>query len=181
MTDVTIRFTVNGVPHPQGNKSAFGYKGKDGKIHANVVEGKGPGRAGIVAWRQAVDTAARTYLNEHPEASTVREACSLDLAFYFESPKSDPYRTRHTTRPDCDKIQRAVLDALVSGGLLADDSLVWSIHATKTYAGATDRRSPGCDIRITPNGTAEADDRILLRGKLKRRREAEKALNVTGS
>jgi Holliday junction resolvase RusA-like endonuclease len=50
------------------------------------------------------------------------------------------------TRPDLDKLCRAVLDGLTSGGAYGDDAQVTVLTAEKVYASET--RAPGCTIRV---------------------------------
>lgn len=58
---------------------------------------------------------------------------TVRLDFYFNPPKSDPYRVFHTVKPDVDKLTRAVLDAL-KGIVIHDDSQVVHVNASKRYS-----------------------------------------------
>jgi len=147
-----IEFRVVGVPAPQGSKSAFVRGGR-----AIVVEGKGPGRVRHSDWRQAVATAARDHIAERgTESIAPRGPVSVTLVFSFPLPAGDPYRTRHTTRPDVDKLARSVLDSLVSVGMIADDSLVFELFCRKLYAHG---EAPGCVIRVESCLDVEAGER----------------------
>lgn len=148
-----IQLNVIGVPYPQGSKSAFIRGGR-----AIVTEGGSKtGQAGHKAWRQAVATAARDYVQVHQQPA-LSGAVAVVMNFRFTPVKSDRFRTRHTTKPDLDKLARAVNDALADGGILAGDSIIWALTATKTYA---DDRPPGCQIAIKDDAALEGLDRTV--------------------
>lgn len=149
-----IRLHVVGVPAPQGSKSAI--VGRNGR--AVIVEGKDDGaRARHRSWRAAVTQAARDWLTDHPQ-SALAEPVRVSFTFRFPVVKSDPFRTFHITRPDGSKVQRAVEDALVDAGLLADDSLIWSWSGEKRYCAAGE--PAGCVIEIAAMGEVEAAHRV---------------------
>lgn len=125
---IPVRLEVFGVPAPQGSKSAYVRGG-----HANVVESKGPGRASHAAWRQAVATAARDWQAEHHQG-LIDEPVTVLIDFYLPKPKSTPKKVTHPAKkPDLDKLVRSVLDA-VTGVVLADDSRVVRLVASKRFA-----------------------------------------------
>lgn len=123
-----VRFDVIGDPKPQGSKKAFVANGRaimtEGNTHA--------------AWRNQVADAAR-------QAAIGLLLCEAPLdgplearvEFRFAMPKSRPKRVRDqgespkTTAPDVDKLVRTVFDGLQAGGLIADDSRVWRVVASK--------------------------------------------------
>lgn len=144
-----IHLEVVGVPQPQGNHSAYNAGG-----HIRIVEGRDPkARAAFKDWREAVARAARDYIEAHP-MSPLTEPVRLDVAFRFAPTKSDPYRHLHATKPDLDKLVRAVGDSLVFGGLLKDDSVVTSLCASKRYAVLGE--SVGCTVIVDALGDDEA-------------------------
>lgn len=148
-----IRLQVAGIPAPQGSKSAFVRGGR-----AVIVEGSSAkGRAGHAAWRQAVATAARDWLEQHPQ-SPLSEPARVTLQFRFPLVASDRYRYWHVTSPDLDKLARSVGDALVSAGLLADDRFICELHAEKRYCAAGE--VAGCVIEVCALGQAEAAHRV---------------------
>jgi Holliday junction resolvase RusA-like endonuclease len=53
-----------------------------------------------------------------------------------------------TGRPDVDKLQRAILDGLKSGGAYHDDAQVVAVNAVKSFA--DDNTAPGCEIWLRP-------------------------------
>lgn len=126
-----VSFTVAGDPVPQGSKQAF-VVGK----RAVVTE---RGRASLGPWRNQIAAAAAAHLEE-PLAGPVR----VELSFTLARPKSH-YRTGryagellpaaptwHATRPDVDKLSRAVLDAL-SGVAYRDDGQVAELDSCKLF------------------------------------------------
>jgi Holliday junction resolvase RusA-like endonuclease len=125
------RFFVDGVPQPQGSKTCFCTGGR-----AVVVEGRrGPARKAFKAWRAAVKAEASQH---DPVVGAVR----VFLGFRFARPPSHLKKRGGLrkgaplfpqSRPDLDKLQRAVLDGLTDGGLIEDDSRVVFITARKEY------------------------------------------------
>lgn len=134
-----ITFTVVGQPAPQGSKKAIVVKGK-----AVLVESS---KDRVRSWREDVRSAALDAV----AASSWQQATGpveLHVTFTFQRPKSH-YRTGrnshllrddamffHAQTPDLDKILRSTCDALVSAGVLADDRLIASMVARKTWTEA---------------------------------------------
>lgn len=134
---------VLGDPVPQGSKQAYVVKGR-----AIVTE---RGRATLGPWRNQIAAIAAAELEE-PLAGPLW----VCLAFTLGRPKSH-YRTgaragelleraplAHSTRPDIDKLARAVLDAL-TGVAYRDDGQVSELSITKRFgarAGVTITLSP---------------------------------------
>lgn len=120
-----IEFTVHGIPAPQGSKTAWGTE-----ANPNTR----PWRAAVAA--QAAETMGETPLLEG--------ALELSVQFVFPRPKShygtgrnagvlkDAAPVFHATKPDCDKLVRAIGDAL-TGTLCRDDSQFSQVHAEKVY------------------------------------------------
>jgi crossover junction endodeoxyribonuclease RusA len=89
----------------------------------------------------------------------------VDLTFYFPRPKSH-FRSNgelkptaplwHTTKPDRDNSDKAVLDALTNLGIWHDDKQVCDGRIVKQYAAI-----PGCQIRISEARTKEMDSQDL--------------------
>lgn len=136
-----LTLEVFGLPVPQGSKQAF-VVGK----RAVVTE---RGQATLKPWRSSI-AAAAAELVEEPLAGPL----SIRLAFTLPRPKSH-YRTgaragelRDTapkwveTRPDIDKLARAVLDAL-TGVAYRDDGQISELAANKAFGAR-----PGVAIAI---------------------------------
>ena len=146
-----LRVEVEGLPAPQGSKTAVMIGGK-----ARLIDGStSKGRAGHKAWRSAVHEAAAKVAREAPECP-LDEPVSVSVVFRLPLPDSDRHRTRHATTPDVDKLLRSTMDALVTAGVLHDDSRIYAIQGVKVYA----RRTPaGATIDIGRHGDSERADR----------------------
>lgn len=126
MTEVT--FTVPGVPAPQGSKT---------RTKWGVREDNPATRP----WRSAVAWEATNAMSEREQLSG---PLALEVIFYFPRPKSH-YGTGtradtlkpaapdfHTTKPDADKLLRAIGDSL-TGIVCRDDSQLSVVKAEKLY------------------------------------------------
>lgn len=118
-----IAFDVVGRPEPKGSMRAFVRGGRA------VVTSDNPR---LKAWQTTVTHAAAA---GRVHVEFVDEPVAIQLGFRLPRPKALPKRrdTPHTSRPDIDKLTRAVLDAL-TGEIWADDSQVAYLHVTKRYA-----------------------------------------------
>lgn len=129
--------TVAGKPAPQGSKA----RGRNGGVY-DMAKGLAP-------WRRAVALTVKAAL---PAADWPEQARSGPVAatvtFMLPRPGSH-YRTGTAagqvkvtaplypaTRPDVDKLARAVLDGLTMSGAIADDGQVVILSAVKAYAAA---------------------------------------------
>ena len=156
----TVTVVVNGIPAPQGSKTAYPVHTKAGKVRAVVVDGSSKsGRERHASWRDAVATACAD------KGVTFDEPVSVTLRLYFPLPKSDPYRTAHAVTPDADKAARSCFDGMVAGGLLRDDSLVFSFSLSKWYCHG--EQTPGAIIVVEPWGAHEAKAREALKAQAK--------------
>lgn len=117
-----VQTFVPGVPIPQGSKQAFQRGGRIVLVEANKK---------LPAWRQTV--------KENLEAANVscqalEAPVSLEVVFWLPRPKSVK-RKFYTTKPDLDKLIRAINDAATDAGVIKDDSQVVEIVAMKFYEG----------------------------------------------
>lgn len=127
----TVTFDVFGVPAPQGSKTRM-------PNGAMVEGGSATGRARHRDWRSAVADAANAAF--WAETRQIDTPVAVDVGFRFPMPKSRPKRVRELgwaykpSKPDLDKLCRALGDGLVAGGLLARDELivVWTAHKIET-------------------------------------------------
>jgi Holliday junction resolvase RusA-like endonuclease len=158
----TRKIIVEGIPAPQGSKSAFIAGGR-----AVIVEGTSKaGRLKHKNWRDDVRNAAR---ESEGESETFTGPVYIEIQFLMPSIKSDPYRCLHSTAPDLDKLIRSTLDSLVNAGVIKDDSLVYSINAQKRYA-TEDHERPGAIILIEDMTDEESHLRSQLKARAKRAR-----------
>lgn len=117
MTDPAkeIRFTVYGKPEPQGSSRAFIPKGSNRAVITSA-------NSKLKPWRQQLSDTAIAVMGGmvDPYEGAVEVRCS----FYFLRPKSTSKKILHkTTKPDVDKLTRAVFDAL-TGVCYRDDSQI---------------------------------------------------------
>jgi crossover junction endodeoxyribonuclease RusA len=138
-----LSVTVAGKPAPQGSKA----RGKNGGLYDMSK--------GLEVWRRTVAITVRAAL---PAADWPAEArlgaVAVTVVFLMPRP-AEHYRTGRyaglvkdsapwhpATRPDVDKLARAVLDALKMSTAVKDDGQVVALSATKAYgaAGATGAR-----------------------------------------
>jgi crossover junction endodeoxyribonuclease RusA len=137
---------VPGTPAPQGSKIA-------GR-HGGVFEASSKA---LRNWRPDVAREIRRAMDAGPFPDNGGPAY-VSLLFIMPRPKGD-YGTgknagklrpgaasRPAKSPDIDKLARAVLDGIVLGGALADDSQIIDLALSKIYATSTTR--PGVEITI---------------------------------
>lgn len=133
-----LSFFVPGRAVPQGSKRHVG--------RGVMVEmGKD-----LHPWRESVRWECRRAAGTgkvYPEGVPV----SVVLEFVLPRPKAAPKRTTPaaTKRPDIDKLERAILDALGSSGVWHDDAQVTKLTARKRLA--TIEEIPGVHITISPD------------------------------
>ena len=136
---MTVKFNIIGLPAPQGSKTRM--------PNGAMVEGSSTsGRARLRDWRSTVAAVAhqQRQLVEVPFDGPVQ----VTVDFRFPVPKSRPASYRKhlltgevqgwkPTKPDLDKLMRALGDGLVQGGLIARDELIcsWSAHKIEVAEG----------------------------------------------
>ena len=116
-------FTVLGVSVPKGSTKAFPFMGKDGRPRASTTAANPKTKD----WQQMIGLEAR----RHHQGGIIDRAVSVKVLFVFVRPKSVSKKKRPsmTVKPDLDKLQRCVGDAL-KGVLYTEDALVthWDTH-----------------------------------------------------
>ena len=139
-----IAFEVFGNPKGQPRPKAFARKFGNGQVMARVYT---PGTA--EEWKSQIAVAAKEFIPFIPLKGPIR----VDIEFRFSRPKSH-YLTRgirpdapfwHTSKPDRDNCEKAVLDALTILGMWDDDAQVCCGEVRKVY-----NDNPGAQIMITP-------------------------------
>ena len=136
-----IKFSVYGLPGPQGSKKAMG-RTKTGRTI--LVESS----AKVKPWRESVKWAAMQAGARIPDGPLW-----VSMVFTLPKPKSAPKRrqTFPATKPDLSKLARSTEDAISDSGLWPDDArVVEYVSLAKRYPGegvdALDR--PGCVVTI---------------------------------
>lgn len=123
-----MKLTVIGVPVPQGSKSAFALP--SGRVV--VTDGKKAGA--LKDWRAAIAACGRLWLAQNGMPAPIDGPVKLTATFYMPRPKSAPKRvTRPATKPDLDKLIRAVGDALCKIAY-TEDSRIVEISGRKEFA-----------------------------------------------
>jgi Holliday junction resolvase RusA-like endonuclease len=130
---VTVTFTVLGPPQPQGSKTT-------GRTHTGQPYLRESNRH-LQPWRQAIAAAALEAMNGHP---ALTGPLRLHALFIFTRPANHYGTGRNAerlkpsappyvqTRPDTDKLLRAIGDAL-AGIVYRDDNQLVIVHAEKHY------------------------------------------------
>lgn len=151
MIDGTIDFFVEGVPQVKGNH-AIGYRGKGVPVRrgkelimtwarqdAFIREAQ---NAEMRAWERAIQAAG---LEQWPELP-IEGPWEVEVIFFFHRPQKPKDKVRHITRPDADKLVRAVLDAC-TGKAWIDDSQVADLLVRKRYT----ENAPGARVVLRPS------------------------------
>lgn len=152
MTILIAEFTVVGTPVPQGSTRAFS---RGGKVHTtNDPTGT------IERWRGDIRSAMRQTGQGAPPTPAAGPI-SMRLTFRLPRPKSHylPANGKRPTpvlrddaphwaigKPDGDKLERAVMDAL-TGVAYVDDAQVVVTGKQKVYADPGEQ--PGVDVRVS--------------------------------
>ncbi len=141
-----LQFSVEGNPRPQGSKTAVRSGNK-----ARVIEaGNNTSRAQHRAWRDAVTVMARNAAQHAGHTEPWDCPVAVELTFTMPRPKSWPItRVWADTKPDLDKLTRAVIDSLTDAGIFTDDSRVVAIDACKITSVGRDGTS-GVYVGVKP-------------------------------
>lgn len=150
MPSPAVVFDVLGVPAPQGSKKTGKPRTTStGKTYRPLIESS----AKVGPWRDAVAWAARAAMRGCP-AFAGPVAAHVD--FWMPRPTSGVVAADmwKTTYPDVDKLVRSTFDALKTGGVVTDDSLIVSVAASKRMVphtrGRRDMAPTGARIYVYP-------------------------------
>ena len=129
---MTLAFTVYGVAMSKGNHRAVQPKGMKFPVITET-------NRSVASWQQLVAEGASRAIAQLPEGERVLLASGVrvTIAYYLPRPKKFHKRgvfVHHATKPDVDRLQRAILDALTAVAY-HDDKQVTEIIAGKYYAG----------------------------------------------
>lgn len=146
-----LTFSADGIPAPQGSKNTTAQKNRAGAYTGKVSVYESSVK--LKPWRQRVAAAARA---AHT-GPTVECPVVLNIAFGLPRPKGHFGTGRNagklkpsapawpTKKPDVDKLERAILDALTIAKVYRDDSQVVIVNTAKVYA---DERAPGVAVSV---------------------------------
>ena len=142
-----IQFFVPGVPKAQPRPRAFARK-MGNKFVARVFD------AGTAeGWKGEIALAARPHCPREPLAGPLY----VDIDFLFPRPqrllskKSPEGEIPHTSKPDRDNCEKAVLDAMTTLGFWVDDGQVCGGEVRKLYA----KKGAASGARIRVHAFAE--------------------------
>lgn len=140
MTD--IFFHVDGLPAGQGSKTAYVRGGRAVLVEANKR---------LPEWRSAVKTAAELAVHATEELVRYEEPVKLSVTFFLPKPAKPRHAEYPGSKPDLDKLIRAIGDALTQSQIIKDDSLIVEIWARKLWTGtSTDTYpTPGCRVHLS--------------------------------
>jgi Holliday junction resolvase RusA-like endonuclease len=146
---VRLTFRVAGVPVPKGSKRVVPIRRGGALIRHAAIEAPKVKQWETIVRETAHDAAVRAGLTEPSNAPV-----EVEITFWIQRPQGH-YRTgthsdqlrpsapiHPATKPDVDKLARAILDA-ITGILITDDSRVIRIAARKVYGWP-----PAADITI---------------------------------
>lgn len=121
--DFFLQFSADGTPKPQGSKKAFVRGGK-----AVLVEQA----TGLKEWRDHVASTASIHMQY--QGLEMLEKTPVEVRLIFAMPRTKAMKPTDPLtmiqRPDIDKLERAILDAL-TGVVFKDDSQVVILLAGK--------------------------------------------------
>ena len=148
-----MTFDVIGPPATKGSGRAYTVRRKDGRIGVRVTAD----HAGLKAWERSISTAALAWRASQREP-VIPPGVPVKLVLAFRLPRPHTYSSKryasglleappHTTKPDLDKLIRAVKDAL-TGVCYADDSQVVCVEAIKRYHDLALGEPVGVRIRV---------------------------------
>ena len=134
-----MKFTVRGIPIPQGTVRAFVAGGR-----ARIASDANRANSPLGAWRAAIRTEAQIAMAGRP---TMTAPVVVVAWFELPRPASLPKRvTEPDAKPDIDKLIRALLDGM-TGVVFVDDAQVCSISAAKRYG-----PQPGVYVTVEEQG-----------------------------
>ena len=151
---ITVDFWVRGLPQTQGSVRAILPRGSK---HPVVIHDRSKE---LAQWRAGIAAAASSVLQARGHGTFFEGPVRLSLEFFLQTPAGHALRTPRQQwqwsapwrRPDLDKLQRAVLDAL-TGVLFSDDGQVVQLAAVKQY-GQPGVRIVAEQLQVSPPAVA---------------------------
>lgn len=147
----TLVINVDGTPVQQGSKKGF-YNPRIGRVQMTDDN-----KARLQPWRATVTAAARNTIADIPGYERITGPVEVRICFYFLRPKSHYGTGKNANvlkptaptfvavKPDLDKLERSILDALTDAGVWQDDSRVVRMATEKRYS-----TRAGAQIAVTP-------------------------------
>lgn len=135
-----VRFFTAGNPAPEGSHKYVGHRGGRPIIaHDNQL---------LTAWRTLVARNARNAAHTTGWDTPHDGPVAIEAHFYLPRPKHPKFPDHAATKPDLDKLARAIGDALAApGSPLSEDSRIVTWILTKHWA--SDSQPPGVHVTVT--------------------------------
>lgn len=141
---MTLAFTVYGVAQPKGNMSAYTPRGMKFPIVTDSNKS-------VKSWSQLVAHAASSAISALPASARSVNDGPVRLTVAFFLPRPSKFKrgapAACITRPDWDKLARAIGDALEGVAYLDDKQIVEALIG-KFYANVDD--VPHANVRVEP-------------------------------
>lgn len=140
----TAELFIEGTPTPQGSKRL----GRGGR---HIIDDNA---AALRVWRSIVALRVRRFptMPDGPLFVSAVFVLRRPVAHYGTGRNAGVVKASAprfvSTRPDVDKLCRALLDGLTDGGLLPDDARVAGLSAEKRYVDG-EFPTPGCWVRVS--------------------------------
>jgi len=125
--------TVEGIPATQGSKTL--YRGR-------MVEASKK----LPAWRKAIMVACYAELLKQGRPDPLDEPLKLTAFIFLPRPAKPKWERLPASKPDVDKLVRAICDSLVLAEVIKDDALIVELQVKKLWAGEV---APGAQISLT--------------------------------
>ena len=137
VTQTSIRLRIDGTPVQQGSMNAYIRGGKAILVHAK--------NKALTLWRDKITRQTRAEAVRAGWALPLDEPINVFVVFYMPRPKTVK-RALPSTKPDLDKLLRAVGDGL-GNGIVKDDSRIVGWYVEQFYD--DDGQGPRIEMRIT--------------------------------
>ena len=134
--DLVFSFFVAGIPAPQGSKAAKLIPAPGTKYGVRPVLYDDNDKV-LKPWRKNVAAAAKAAYS----GPQLVDAVAVELEFFLQRGKTVT-REFPTTKPDIDKLERAIFDGITDSGAWKDDALVCRVVKGKEYG------IPGVRVRV---------------------------------
>jgi len=143
---ITMYVFVPGIPAPQGSVTAIPYKKADGSLGARRIHADSK----TVPWREKVERHIREEISKSNVQFVKDAPIGIFLDFFFPVPQSKVkkktgYPKYPTTKPDIDKLGRAICDSFMFASGI-DDSVISTLQMNKKYV--SDISKAGVEIYI---------------------------------
>lgn len=125
----SVQFFVPGLPITEGSTRAFMRGGRPVVTHDRQVE--------LAVWRARVRAASIDAAEAAEWSIEYDGPVKVQAAFHLPRPKRPKHAIYASTKPDLDKLQRAIGDSLApyrQTGILKEDSRIVKWNAEKTWA-----------------------------------------------